>query len=402
MKIVMITHDTKIDRRIVLEAESLIQAGYEVCIIAFPWDAADDRDTMVEIIRSRASLRERTARITYRTVLKKILPQAICKRLAKIYSAVFRQNYEQYFENFLLDLVLEHPADVYHVHDLPSLSTGVKAAKRYGAKLVYDSHELFLEQGLTWLDRRKWGVIEKKYICYADYVITVNESIAVALAACYHIKRPAVIMNKTSAAVPSAFDREAVRKKIRKQYHIPQDQAVLLYQGGLVESRNLLGLIDIIRQCKGSWSLVFLGSGDYQKKLKEYAAEDKQVYFIDEVPQKDLLEHTIGLADMGIIPYAGDCLNNYYCTPNKLFEFIAAGIPILTNDLPEVAKVVAGYDIGKVVDIFDTQKVALILDDILAGHEQIDRYRCNIAGIQKEYSWEYEAHILLDIYAKLE
>ena len=403
MKIVMITHDTKIDRRIIHEAQSLISVGHEVKIVAFPWDGKEDEDTGVEIIRPVNTYhpQRENKKITYafyKKVLKKILPMKLLDKVRSIYD-LMRLDYEEYFEGYLLNLALQYPADVYHVHDLPSLSTGIKAAEKYHAKLVYDSHELFIEQGLTRLNKLKWGKIEKKYIHRIDHVITVNESIAEELSKMYQIAKPSVIMNKTQEI--EIRDREKIREEIRSKYDIPYDKPIILYQGGIVESRNVIKLVDILKHCKENWGLVFLGSGDYRDKLKEYTKDNKNIIFIDEVSQNKLLEHTVGLADIGIIPYEGNCLNNYYCTPNKLFEFIAAGIPIVTNDLPEVRKVVVNNKIGKVVDINDIIGTSQALDEILQDQDLLHQYKCNIDKIKYEFSWAYEGEKIISIYNNL-
>ena len=60
-----------------------------------------------------------------------------------------------------------------------------------------------------------------------------------------------------------------------------------------------------------------------------------------------------------VVPYQATCLNNFICTPNKMFEYIAAGLPILANDLPEMRKFIAGYDIGHGFgDTHDAEKFA--------------------------------------------
>lgn len=406
MKIVMITHDLKIDRRIIHEAKALIQQGHEVKILAFPWDGEEENDDGIYIKRTVvANVERKNYPKTYFVYkhLKKIIPKKILFRLRKLFDDV-TVDYEKHFEGYLLGMALEEDAaDVYHAHDLPSLSTAYKLAQKYNAMLVYDSHEIFCEQGFSKLQKHKWKAIEENYIKKVDEIITINYSAADYLKNTYRCNGPIVIMNKTEMLNMGNEVEEHILT-LKEELEIPLDKKIVLYQGGIVKRRNLDNLILSMKETNEDIMLILLGSGEYRGELENIVAENNivnKVKFIDEVSQKELLKYTL-LADVGIIPYIGDCLNNYYCTPNKLFEFIAAGIPIVANNLPEIGKVVNGEFIGQTSDFSDYKCIAEAINKVMSNDEILKKYKDNIKKIQYKYSWDYEKEILLDLYKRIE
>src|SRR5262249_37083042 len=102
---------------------------------------------------------------------------------------------ERPFTHCFLEPALQLCADVYVAHDLPVLPAAVEAAKRVGAKVVYDAHELYPDQEFARLLRRRWRAVERFYICGADAVTTVNPAIAADLEARYGVARPLELYN---------------------------------------------------------------------------------------------------------------------------------------------------------------------------------------------------------------
>ena len=224
------------------------------------------------------------------------------------------------------------------------LPVATEIALRCGAKLVYDSHELYCEQELSKREKQCWQRIEKKYIQYCDSVITVNPSIASELERLYDIKSVNVIYNAVSCS-----NQPRKLRLYHAVFALPPERKILLFQGGLSSGRHLESLIIAMRFVHNPVvDLVVMGDGQLRKKLELIAnlnGVKQKVYFHPAVAPDKLLDYTQS-ADAGIIPYQPTCLNNYYCTPNKLFEFIAAGIPILASDLPEIRNIVTRNSIG--------------------------------------------------------
>ncbi|MBN1554036.1 MAG: glycosyltransferase [Phycisphaerae bacterium] len=128
---------------------------------------------------------------------------------------------------------------------------------------------------------------------------------------------------------------------------------ILLYQGGFARFRGLDKLIKAVELFPPDWILVMMGWGAYEEELRSIAAEidprNRKVKFIPPAPRKELLRWTCG-ATVGVIPYENVCLNHWFCTPNKLWEYPAAGVPILASPFPEMRKIVKGHKVGWLLD----------------------------------------------------
>lgn len=401
MKITMITHDRKIDRRIIQEAKTLSDNGFEVSIVAFPWEGLDSYEG-IKVLRYNSNLKSNGFDILRKVYshLKKFLfshPKLMFFS-RNIVNGCFI-DVERYFESHLLELAVMEKADIYHAHDLPSLTSAVKAAKINNSLVVYDSHEIYCEQGFGYMEKRKWHKLEMEYIKSADAIITVNDSAADYLSSTYGVSA-VVVMNK----LDGYSDINKVSSKIIHDIlGLEYKTRIILYQGGIVGGRNIENLVYSMKYVKSNAVLVLLGSGDYRGNLislvRRLNLNDK-VYFIDEVGQDKLLAYTQS-ADIGVIPYAGDCLNNYYCTPNKLFEFISAELPIIANKLPELERIVEGEGFGITVDFTKPDIVAEKLDEIFARSELLEKYRANMKNNKYKYSWDYEEKKLLGLYNTL-
>ena len=187
-------------------------------------------------------------------------------------------------------------------------------------------------------------------------------------------------------------------------FGLAADKKVLLFQGGLSAGRNLETLVGAMRNVKNtSVVLVILGNGLLLKKLQAKARSHElsgRVYFHPAVSQKDLLAFTAA-ADAGVIPYQATCLNNYFCMPNKLFEFIAAGIPILASDLPEIGNMVLGQQIGLVGDMSTTESLAGLIDVFFGDEQRLAMWQGNLSIARKRVCWEEEEKKLVEIYEAL-
>ena len=149
--------------------------------------------------------------------------------------------------------------------------------------------------------------------------------------------------------------------------------------------------------------LVLLGDGQYGETLKRRVLSRRlegHVRFHPAVPQADLLRYS-ACADAGIIPYQAICLNNYYCTPNKLFEFIAAGVPILASDLPEIRNLINTHQIGQVGDLSTVEKVARQIDCFFSDPNRLKHWQDNVRQARRLVCWEREAEKLVGIFEAL-
>lgn len=394
---VMLVPDNRIDRRVLLEARSLVQAGWQVTVVGAPPPTPDyrlDEDLFPEvtIIRVNAS-----------QVVQ--VPSAWQSPFVPSGEADWSDFY--WLTNHFYLAAVQQPVQVVVAHDLPVLPAAVMAAARHQAYLVYDAHELYPEQHPFSPEqveryRRAEAILAK----FPHQVITVNQSIAHELAKRYGIAEPAVILNcpdlEPEACEPSALGVPG--GTLREVLAIPEEKKILLFQGGLSPHRNLENLVSAMAWVTSQEVvLVLMGPGEEMRLELERMAEAQQllgtrVFFHPPVQQDQLVWYS-STADAGIIPYPHVDLNSYYCTPNKLFDFLVAGIPILANDSPELRKFVADQGVGMVHAMADAQEIAKSIDTFFAMEHASLRETAQVVG--KDYTWANQGREVVALYESM-
>ena len=397
MKILMLTTDhIVIDRRILQEAKSLIAAGHQVTLLAgfecqakesfykdnikierFVYDGSDPR--FVNLMKK--------LRIKYSKFY------LLLWKVFKLYARFIAK--KSCFENYIYEESIKHDFDILHVHDFPLLNVGVQLARERKVKLIYDAHEIywaqvFLPKKIQFLYKRQ----EKKLINIPDAVITVNPFIAEHMSKIYNIPAPKVILN--------AEESKAVidRKLLRRELNISDEKRVILYQGWIAHSRGIENLIKLMPIMDEHYLLVVIGYGDHLQKLKSLAHDlncSHKIKFYGKCEPEHLFDVTCG-ADIGIIPYFGVDPNNYYCSPNKLFEYINAELPIISNPLPYLKSVVETNKLGLTVEIDQPKALKIAIDDIYNSHQY---YIDNVKLAKENLNWERESEKLFEIYRAL-
>jgi glycosyltransferase involved in cell wall biosynthesis len=399
-RILMLCNDRQIDRRILLQADSLEEDGWDVTILAMPTDelaGMDDRRVRRIGARTESAARQENRVLGVYNVMRRHLPMnGRVMRAMKSLAWRFLVDHERFYLNLFLADARQHQAEVVVAHDLPMLAVGRTLSEEFGAHFVYDSHELYSEQEFSRGQRASWAQVERRHIHACDQVITVNPSIARELEARYGVAEVAVIHN--AERIQAQTERSWY---LHERFGIPREHRVLLFQGGFSAGRNLLELVEamaLLPHC--GIHLVLLGDGQLAgalQRLVERKGMSSRVHLHPAVAQSQLLKVTAA-ADAGVIPYQAICLNNYYCTPNKLFEFIAAGLPILASDLPELRRLVEGNQIGCVGDLGTPRAIASMIEAFFSDGQRLQRWREQLAVVRQELSWQQEGERLKQLY----
>jgi len=283
---------------------------------------------------------------------------------------------------------------IVHCHDLNALPVGVVLKVLCGSIVVYDAHELETERhGKRGIRKGLAKIIEKLLIPFVHYVITVSDSIARDYARRYKIRQPLVVRNIPKNVQLTVNDR----KRLRRLVGIQEDSheiLVFLYQGGVSGGRGVERLLRVFQKVSSNRHIVFMGNGPLVKLVQAAAASHPNIHHIPAVPPDKVLLHTAG-ADVGIYLMEDTCLNHHYSLPNKLFEFIKAGIPVVINDLPEQRHLVERYDCGWVTSN-DDHKLAKMINKL--SMQDICLKRKNAERAAAELDWEKEVSTLCDIY----
>jgi glycosyltransferase involved in cell wall biosynthesis len=229
-----------------------------------------------------------------------------------------------------------------HAHNVAGLPVGVILKWLTRAPLVYDAHELESERnGISRLRNRLSGLAERIWIRAADATITVSDGIADWYEEAYGIDRPAVVRN-----IPVRAGAPAQRSRVLRETHgIPDDAVLFIYQGALSRGRGIEQIVEIFSDTEMKNHLVVMGYGALENTVVEAADRCPNIHFQPAVAPQDVLHYTSS-ADIGLCLIENTCLSYYYSLPNKLFEYLLCGLPVIVNDLPEQRKIVEAFDCG--------------------------------------------------------
>jgi glycosyltransferase involved in cell wall biosynthesis len=394
--VLMVTQDVEVTRRILQEARTLVNAGYSVRILTRSADEHDGRGIVEGLPVEWVAVRGRDSRFAW---LYRLAGMTRGTRTAALWSVLTMRHT---FTIRATPRALAANADIYHAHDLNNLEVAYKAAQASHAKLVYDAHELFSEMANRWVrvKRGAWKRLEARLLPQTDLAITVNDLIAEEMSKRYNVPPPLVLLNCPDP--PPTFDPGARYDLLRERIGLPAERKIVLYQGWMSEGRGLENLVRAAGLLVGGAVVVFMGYGEYQATLQEMAAAEPEgrVHFIPAVPQRDLLAYCAS-ADVGVIPYQAVDLNNYYTSPNKLFDFIQAALPIVASDLPFLRKVITGHDLGIVAKLDSPQSYAAAINAMLARPDGGAALRANLRKAAPQYTWSAQAVKLVEAYRQL-
>lgn len=401
MKVLMLSPDAQmIDRRILQEARTLVAAGHDVDVLSgfecTQPDAYEDRGVRVK--RYSYDWRDRRRA----QLIERVGPLAGLLGWPAVRLATRAMNGPNSFEAFVLEKALEHDFDVVHVHDFPMLRSGVMAAKARGVPVIYDSHEFYPVQScFPPEDQKRYLALERKLMRACAQVITVNPYIARMLAETHDTEEPRVILNACEVPPSTASDLDAeLRRRQRVEKGLPADAFIFVYQGWLSPERNLEPMIEAMAALPPGVTLLVVGYGDYLAKLKELAAArgvSERIIFYGRVESDDLPALT-QLCDVGIIPYRAVDEMHRYCSPNKLFEFVSAQIPMLASDLPYLRDVIAGHEIGWLGDLEQVDSVVRLMTNVVTDTTARAKARRNLPNAAATLNWDVEGGKLLEIY----
>ena len=289
---------------------------------------------------------------------------------------------------------------LFHAADLYVLPAVQRAASTAGSALVYDARELYPfvagTVGKPWATFF-WQMVESHFIKAADLVLTVNDGIAGRLVAAYGIERPFVLPN-----VPPFQEVVPANDWLRRKFALTKDTVVLLHQGHLKAGRGCSALISAMADVEKA-ALVFLGGGPLLERLKAAVQRGHlgdRVFFHPPVPYEQLLPIT-ATADMGITMLEDICLNHRFALPNKLFEYLMAGLPVLGSDLPEISAVINRFSVGFTVDPSDRHELVRALNRIVERPYERAEWKENTPLVFEKWDWEGPARNMVSHYALL-
>jgi len=356
---VSVTNDLVADQRVHKVCSTLMQNGYKVKLIGRNLSDSKPVDR------------------PYRT-----------KRLALLFSRKLFFYAEFNFRLFFY--LLFDKTDIFLSNDTDTLLANYLASVIRRKPLVFDAHEMFPE--VPEVTNRKgvkkaWTMIENFIFPRLKNTYTVCDSIAAYYNEKYKINMQVVrnIPLKKTAQIRLSSQPSPIDTKGKK---------VILYQGAVNVGRGIEWMIEAM-PLLDNFVFYVIGGGDILKELKEKVKKlglTDKVFFTGKIPFEKLPEYTAH-ADIGINLLENLGLNYYYSLPNRIFDYIREGIPVLASDFPEINKIITRYDVGMLINNYEPHYLASTIERM----SMKERNHSAFATANEELCWENEEQVLLRV-----
>jgi glycosyltransferase involved in cell wall biosynthesis len=396
--ILMLTPDQhSLDRRIAQEARTLAGHGWEVDI--FPTHLPLDPPAEMLAPGVRMLPRPEQPRASRARRLKHSLRDAAPRlhRVADTVQSLVTDRAGQIADWNSSHLLDHGPYEVVFAHDIPVLPLAIRLRSRWGCAVVCDLHELYSGMETTASSPRTrsyWRRIEAEYLPMADGILCVNAAIREYALGLPGVDAPIEVVPNS---VPYVADPRSPGRSIRDLYGIAGDRRVLAFAGRLVPDTNLETLVrGFIGARLDGWVLAVLGSGpllDRLRSIVEGSELGDRIFMGRRVPEPELVA-VLSAAQVGAIPYLPVDPNHLISTPNKLFEYAQARLPIAASRLPMIERLVLENRDGGFVDYSDPDETAATLRQFIERDlPSISREALEAAA--RNLSWERDEAALL-------
>lgn len=300
-------------------------------------------------------------------------------------------------------------ADLVHAMAYMGISIGLDLGRRDGAPVVYDARDIYVEARniarLPGPARRLFGAIERRWAQRASRVMTVNRAYAEVMAQRFGTQLPAIVLNCSPRPAEQAKAEAGPTRRFHEALDLAPSDTVVLYHGGLSPDRGIEQLIATLPFLDASVHLVLLGYGPLAEGLTRQAADPTlggRLHVLPAVRPSELIVW-VSAADVAAMPIQPTTLNHRLTTPNKLFEAMSAGVPVVASDLPGMATIVRETGCGLVCDPTDPAAIAGAIRKILeASDEERGGWRTRaLAAARSTYHWEAQVEVLISEYTRL-
>jgi glycosyltransferase involved in cell wall biosynthesis len=376
---------------------SLLRAGCTVTVVDYYHDTHSQQATIETLPYSAIHVRpvslHRWAKLAW-LVLRRVLPGS-----AEGYWTFFH-----FFELLLGAFPMAFAAHrvhaaYYHAHDLYSFLPALIAGRLRRVPVIYDAHEFTSEQGdprslRNAVERR----LEQWLVPRADELIVPSARRGQLYVERYGLhKLPKLILNCPPLTTPQYSD------VLRQRLQLPPSLHVVLYHGSLLAGRGLEQLVLSVHHFDASSVLVFIGSqGEFYRDVLAPLVDSEKltdrVFFVPYVPPEEMMRHVVG-ADVGVAIYRNVNLNNYFCAPTKLYEYLMAGVPVVTSAFPELVDFLTEHRVGRTFDPDCPESIAAAVNNVCSTPPAVAEIRTRaIERVRHEFNWERESQKLLGIF----
>lgn len=293
--------------------------------------------------------------------------------------------------------VLKIKADVYHFHD-PELLLVAPFLKLRNGRVIYDAHENLPKQILTkyWIPKALRtpisffsGILEQVLASFCEFMVAATPNIASRFPA----KKTVVIQN-----FPVVEEFEHCEK------HMATKRGPVLYMGGINANRGVIELINAMYLIPEELGIRLRLVGSFRTPELEKRARAlpgwSRVDFLGWQDRK-CLRIELAKARLGIVTFLR-APNHVEAQPNKLFEYMSAGLPVIASDFPLWRQLIEKVGCGRLVDPADPHEIARVIQDLIAEPQVIELMgRNGKKAIAKKYNWRVESQKLFQLYGKI-
>ncbi len=375
--------DVRTDFRVMREATALIEAGFDVSIV----------DVEAEEMSIEEDIRGVHAKHIIRPgwfIPTRFKPWFLVKAAHMVLTAAIRLTQAQ--------------ADIYHAHDAHALPACYIAACIRRKPLIFDAHELPLDEpGITrWQRLHTFAMkVLGAMLPRCEGVIATSPPTARAIQDIYRVPQVTLVRN-----VPAYREVERT-ERLRQHLGLDPHVRIALYQGYLQPDRGLDRLIYAAKYLKPDTVIVMMGKAvpTTQAHLEALIAAQgvaDRVKILPPVPYTELLDWTAS-ADMGLAVLPLDfSVAVQMMLPNKFFEYLMAGLPVLASPLRAIAEIIDAHDIGQVLSSLEPKDVAEAINAMLVDKDECAcMHRNALAVAKQEYHWEKEQEQLVGLYRSI-
>lgn len=398
--VMLVGNNLAIDARVRKEATSVAEAGYDTHVVGIGTEIPAD------LVDAPYTLHLAEPQYRGKSLLPRLGREDVWKPLRVLTNlTVTRYRQKQYNREFNSDANLSHQVrrpemesvalalkpDIVHCHDLDTLYAGHQIAQKTGALLVYDSHEIYLElHFLSPIFKPQYAQIEAEIFPKIDGFVTVSPAIGRILTEKYNSDiEPVVLYNGGTHIV----------EKITPVSSLPK----LFFQGAFATDRNNLELIQAMAHLKGKATLTLQGWGqdeeEFARLIKQLSLEDT-VFVIPPCGPLEVVDSAANY-DIGVIN--SKCIDENFknTLPNKLFDYMCAGLAVASTDLPPIKEIVDAHDCGITYEQLGVEHTAKILGELVSNPERIAAMKQHSLDAAPIYVWAAQGAKLQALYASL-
>jgi hypothetical protein len=292
---------------------------------------------------------------------------------------------------FLCSLIKFKPS-IIHVNDYHPLPATLVYRCFQKVKIIYDAHELESNKaGLGAFSSKLIYTLEK--IAWKHVTLFINPS---NYATEWYMEKfgrvPNIVIYNTPETID--IDRNLYLNYLRNKYMIPKDRLIFVYVGILNFGRGIDLILNTFDNKEVNSHCVFLGYGPYSDLIKERSDSNSKIHYHEPVPHEEVTS-LISSADVGLAMIENISLSDYFCAPNKLFEYAFSDLYVVASDLPEMASLITKHNLG---DLIGDEPESLL--NKVKELEQKDSLKIDRVNLH-ELSWEYQSYLLIDSYREL-